>query len=49
MGIGIANTEARLQTIFGGRQRFELTNDHGLSVSVSLPMSLLTVTVKVPS
>jgi sensor histidine kinase YesM len=49
MGIGLANTEARLQTIFGGRQRFELTNDHGLSVSVSLPMSLLTVTEKVPS
>jgi sensor histidine kinase YesM len=42
MGIGLANTEARLQTIFGDRHGFELINDHGLSVRVRLPMSMLT-------
>jgi hypothetical protein len=39
MGIGLANTRARLQTIFGDRHRFELINDHGLSVKVLLPVS----------
>jgi two-component system LytT family sensor kinase len=39
LGIGLANTKARLQTIFGDRYRFELLSDHGLSVKVRLPTS----------
>jgi signal transduction histidine kinase len=41
-GIGLSNTETRLRTIFGERHRFELINDHGLSVNLRLPLSLLT-------
>src|SRR5882724_10651627 len=38
-GIGLANTRARLQTIFGDRHSFELVSDHGLAVNVRLPIS----------
>jgi hypothetical protein len=41
VGIGLANTEARLQTIFGDRHSFELINDNGLLVNMRLPMSML--------
>jgi signal transduction histidine kinase len=37
-GIGLANTRARLQTIFGDRHGFELVSDHGLAVNVRLPI-----------
>jgi sensor histidine kinase YesM len=39
-GIGLKNTEARLQTIFGDKHRFELINDRGLLVRVCLPMTV---------
>ena len=42
VGIGLSNTEARLRTLFGEAYRFELINDHGLSVNLRLPMSMLT-------
>ncbi|HVT72826.1 MAG TPA: histidine kinase [Lacunisphaera sp.] len=36
-GIGLANTRARLDRLYGAGARFRLTNDHGLVVSMSLP------------
>jgi sensor histidine kinase YesM len=41
-GVGLANTKARLETIFGDRHTFDLVNDPGLSVTLRLPMSMLT-------
>ena len=40
-GIGLKNTQARLQTIFGANHQFELINDGGLSVRIRLPMSFV--------
>lgn len=37
-GIGIANTRARLQALYGGRQRLELRQDEGLVVSLRIPL-----------
>jgi two-component system, LytTR family, sensor kinase len=39
-GIGLTNTEARLQQLYGSRQRFELTNqpDGGLLVTITIPL-----------
>jgi len=36
-GIGIANTRARLTRLYGARASFQLTNDHGLIVSLAWP------------
>jgi sensor histidine kinase YesM len=36
-GIGIENTRARLDRLYGSRASFRLTNDHGLVVSMTLP------------
>jgi signal transduction histidine kinase len=36
-GIGLANTQARLQRLYGERQSFELRNGEGLVVSLRLP------------
>jgi sensor histidine kinase YesM len=36
-GIGIENTRARLERFYGSRASFQLTNDHGLVVSMVLP------------
>lgn len=36
-GIGIENTRARLQRLYGDGATFQLTNDQGLVVSISLP------------
>jgi signal transduction histidine kinase len=37
-GIGLANTRARLQALFGEGQKFELISEHGLTVDVRLPI-----------
>jgi hypothetical protein len=39
LGIGLSNTQARLQRLYGSRQRFELLNDHGLIVNIQIPLS----------
>jgi len=36
-GIGLANTRARLQRLYGGRQAFELQHGAGLVVKLSIP------------
>jgi signal transduction histidine kinase len=41
-GIGLSNTRARLERLYGGRQSFELIGDNGLVVNVSLPLSAST-------
>jgi two-component system, LytTR family, sensor kinase len=38
-GIGLANTRARLQRLYGDRQRFELQAGDGLTVRVLIPVS----------
>jgi hypothetical protein len=38
-GIGLSNTKARLRTLFGNRHRFELVNDHGLTVNLEIPIA----------
>jgi len=38
-GIGLENTRARLDRLYGSRAVFQLTNDHGLVVSMTLPVS----------
>ncbi len=38
-GIGLTNTRARLQRLYGQNQRLELVNDHGLVVSLALPFT----------
>jgi signal transduction histidine kinase len=38
-GIGLANTRARLQRLYGGRQRFELEAGEGLTVRLDVPLS----------
>jgi two-component system LytT family sensor kinase len=38
-GIGLSNTQARLQRLYGSRQRFELLNDNGLVVNIQIPLS----------
>jgi hypothetical protein len=48
-GIGLANTRARLQTIFGDRHRFELISDHGLAVKVRLPIAASSSAQETPS
>src|SRR6185295_5282614 len=35
-GVGLANTRARLRQLYGSGARLDLTNDHGLVVSVEL-------------
>jgi two-component system LytT family sensor kinase len=37
-GIGLANTRARLQRLYGDRQSFELRVDDGLAVSLRIPL-----------
>jgi two-component system, LytTR family, sensor kinase len=37
-GIGLSNTRARLERLYGGRHRFELIGDHGLVVNVCIPL-----------
>jgi hypothetical protein len=39
VGIGLSNTKARLQRLYGEHQRFELRNNDGLEVNVRLPFS----------
>lgn len=39
LGIGLSNTQARLQRLYGSRQRFELLNDNGLVVNIQIPLS----------
>jgi len=39
LGIGLSNTQARLQRLYGSKQRFELLNDHGLVVNIHVPLS----------
>jgi len=48
-GIGLKNTQARLQTIFGANHQFELINDRGLSVRIRLPMSFTPATANLIS
>jgi two-component sensor histidine kinase len=38
-GIGLSNTESRLQRLYGQRQHFELRNNDGLEVNVRLPFT----------
>jgi sensor histidine kinase YesM len=38
-GIGLENTRARLDRLYGSRADFRLTNDGGLVVSITLPVS----------
>ena len=38
-GIGIANTRARLQALYGDRQTMELRQGEGLVVSLRIPVS----------
>jgi two-component system LytT family sensor kinase len=38
-GIGLANTRARLQRLYGERQRFELEAGNGLAVRLRIPLS----------
>lgn len=38
-GIGLENTRARLDRLYGARAVFQLTNDRGLVVSMTLPVS----------
>jgi len=38
-GIGLSNTRARLERLYGGRHRFELVGDQGLVVNVCIPLS----------
>jgi two-component system LytT family sensor kinase len=37
-GIGLSNTQSRLQRLYGARQSFELLNDRGLVVNVRIPL-----------
>jgi two-component system, LytTR family, sensor kinase len=43
-GIGLSNTRARLEQLYGGRQSFELIGDNGLLVNVRLPLPEATTT-----
>jgi two-component system LytT family sensor kinase len=38
-GVGIANTQSRLQQLYGGRQRFEISNldEGGVAVNITIP------------
>jgi len=38
-GIGLSNTQARLQRLYGERQRFELRDNDGLEVNVHVPFT----------
>jgi two-component system sensor histidine kinase AlgZ len=38
-GIGLSNTRARLERLYGGRHKFELVGDQGLVVNVCIPLS----------
>jgi LytS/YehU family sensor histidine kinase len=39
LGIGLSNTQARLQRLYGSSQRFELLNDNGLVVNIQIPLA----------
>jgi signal transduction histidine kinase len=39
LGIGLSNTSARLQRLYGGRQKLELVGEDGLLVTVRIPFS----------
>jgi hypothetical protein len=39
LGIGLRNTQARLQTIYGDQHDFELINNDGLTVNLRLPIA----------
>jgi sensor histidine kinase YesM len=43
-GVGLANTQARLQQLYGAAQRFELANvdTGGLAVRLTIPLRLTT-------
>lgn len=45
VGIGLANTRARLERLYGGNQRLELTNgrQHGLRVGITIPFQEMAV------
>jgi signal transduction histidine kinase len=49
LGIGLSNTQTRLQRLYGERQRFELINDNGLVVNLRLPLMLAAETEKTNS
>jgi sensor histidine kinase YesM len=38
-GIGLSNTQTRLQRLYGPGQRFELLNDNGLIVNIQIPLA----------
>jgi signal transduction histidine kinase len=38
-GIGLSNTRARLQRLYGSRQQLELLSDNGLAVNIQIPGS----------
>lgn len=38
LGIGLSNTRARLQRLYGSKQRFELRNDNGVVVDIQIPV-----------
>lgn len=38
-GIGLSNTQTRLQRLYGSGQRFELLNDNGLVVNIQIPLA----------
>ena len=39
-GIGLANTRARLERLYGAHHGFELGNDHGMSVRLRIPLDV---------
>jgi two-component system, LytTR family, sensor kinase len=39
-GVGLANTRARLQQLYGSAARLDLKNDHGTVVSIELPFAV---------
>jgi hypothetical protein len=43
-GIGLANTKARLERLYGAQHRFELIDDNGLVVNLALPLSASSAT-----
>jgi hypothetical protein len=47
-GIGLSNTEARLQRLYGAMQRFELTSDNGLTVNLRVPLATTSETHRNP-
>ena len=39
MGTGLSTTAQRLQTLYGDHHSLEFRSDHGLTVSISLPLT----------